>query len=266
MATRLRNRLNDESKGTQDRAEQAQTTTVTHTNNQRGPQTTTVTHNQRGLETNNVDKQRGRSKTAPYIFLTLYTNHPKSRHSLFSDAVDKPPQDDMTTATVHDETAPAYFETAPAYFEAAPAPAPETAPAPADETAPAPGETATAPDETAPAPAETAPADVMTAAATPVKEVAGQVSINVLKGWPREKLLEFALWHMHAAEKRREFDRKYSVSARGRERQRRYYFASRDIYRPQLNPAGAQEKRWKRPQNNKRPQDNNKRPQEAHEN
>ena len=46
---------------------------------------------------------------------------------------------------------------------------------------------------------------------------------------------------MHAAEKRREFDRKYSVSARGRERQRRYYFASRDIYHPQLNPTGAQE-------------------------
>jgi hypothetical protein len=52
---------------------------------------------------------------------------------------------------------------------------------------------------------------------------------------------------MHAEEKRRETNRKYSVTAKGRERQRRYYFTSRDIYHPHLNPAGAQEKRWKRP-------------------
>ena len=115
---------------------------------------------------------------------------------------------------------------------------PTTVHAHAAGTAPAAGTAGTA----GTAPANTAPANT----ATPVKEVAGQVSIDVLKGWPREKLLEFALWHMHAAEKRREFDRKYSVSARGRERQRRYYFASRDIYHPQLNPTGAQEKRWKR--------------------
>ena len=96
-------------------------------------------------------------------------------------------------------------------------------------------------------PVEGVTAPAHTAPVTPVKEVVGRVSIDVLKRWPREKLLEFALWHMHEAEKRREFDRKYSVSARGRERQRRYYFASRDIYHPQLNPTGAQEKRWKRP-------------------
>jgi hypothetical protein len=100
-----------------------------------------------------------------------------------------------TTTTVHDETADC-SETAPAYFEAAPAPAPETAPAPVfDEPPPVFDEPPPAPNE--PAPAEPPPAVV--ADATPVKEVAGQVSIEVLRGWPREKLLEFAVLHMHAA-------------------------------------------------------------------
>ena len=90
---------------------------------------------------------------------------------------------------------------------------------------------------------QSAPADLFAPATLP----APAASFDFVKRWPREALLDFALWHMHAEEKRRETNRKYSVTTKGRERQRRYYFTSRDIYHPHLNPAGAQEKRWKRP-------------------
>jgi hypothetical protein len=72
-------------------------------------------------------------------------------------------------------------------------------------------------------------------------------SFDFIKQWPHDVLLAFVLCHERAEEKRRECNRKYSASANGRKRQRRYYFSSRDIYHPQVNPAGLHEKRWKRP-------------------
>lgn len=72
------------------------------------------------------------------------------------------------------------------------------------------------------------------------------IGFDVVKRWSPETLWKLALRHLRGEEKRREWNRAYSKTAKGRLRQKRYYYVKNDIYHPQLNPDGTHEKRWKR--------------------
>lgn len=66
------------------------------------------------------------------------------------------------------------------------------------------------------------------------------IGFDVVKRWSPETLWKLALRHLRGEEKRRAWDRAYSKTAKGRLRQKRYYYVKNDIYHRQ------HEKRWKR--------------------
>ena len=72
------------------------------------------------------------------------------------------------------------------------------------------------------------------------------VLLERVRAAPLEQVQHWAAEYLKAQEHKREKDRKYCASEKSKTRYRKYYFTSKDIYHPQLNPGGTHEKKWKR--------------------
>ena len=72
------------------------------------------------------------------------------------------------------------------------------------------------------------------------------ITLEYVQRLPLEKLHVYALKHLQNLERKKIWNRKYNALPEIREKQRLYYYKKHDIYHPDLNPQGLNEKRFKR--------------------
>lgn len=72
------------------------------------------------------------------------------------------------------------------------------------------------------------------------------ITLEFVQGLPIQKIQLYALRHLQNLERKKLWNRKYNSLPEIRMKQRTYYYKKHDIYHPDLNKDGKNEKRFKR--------------------